>query len=455
LKTKRSGPRSATGVNGPLVALLAGACVVLGGGGSPAPLPELALQCLTAGIMALIILSPERFAALLAADRRAWVLAGFVAILPLLQLIPLPPALWQALPGRAIERDSLALIGAADTWQPWSMAPARTLAALLAVLPPALLIVLTASLPRKSRVLVVTAIALAALLGLVIGVGQLAGGESSAMRFYTSNAGYLTGFQANRNSTADMLLIGMIASIAVWRGWAERLPRRYRLGVVALICLLFILGVVLTGSRAGTALLPVALLGVAAIVWPWLAISRRTLLGLVGVAGIALIIAIIAARDNMVLARVLSRYDFTGEARPEIWRDSLYAMQQYFPWGAGMGTFIPVFQAAERLEVVTFALPNRAHNDGLELMIEAGAFGLAVLLAACAILSHAAWQALRNPPGGARSQVIFSVASMAVIALHSQVDYPLRSMSLACVAAVCAGLLMQVPGRGKPGNDLE
>ena len=72
---------------------------------------------------------------------------GFAAALlalPALQLIPLPPALWQSLPGREAEIAALALIGEANRWLPWTVSPPRTLAALLALIPPAVALVLAA-----------------------------------------------------------------------------------------------------------------------------------------------------------------------------------------------------------------------------------------------------------------------------------------------------------------------
>jgi hypothetical protein len=39
-------------------------------------------------------------------------------------------------------------------------------------------------------------------------------------------------------------------------------------------------------------------------------------------------------------------------------------------------------------------------------------------------------------------QVVFALVTLTVIALHSLVDYPLRSMSLQCLAGLAVGLLM-------------
>jgi O-antigen ligase len=150
---------------------------------------------------------------------------------------------------------------------------------------------------------------------------------------------------------------------------------------------------------------------------------------------------------NAAVGRSLARFDFTGEFRPELWRDSLYAARQYLPWGSGMGGFVPVFEAAERLEVVDPTRPNRAHNDYLELAVEAGVPGLLTLGAIVALLVRAARRSWDRGDAGSRGQLLFAGSALILKGFHSFVDYPLRSMSLACLAAVCAGMLI-FPGDG-------
>ena len=429
--------------------LLVGSAILLGGGGSPAPYPELAVQLLSATLLATwAVISPHPVPR---AAATAWLLAGLLVVLPTIQLIPLPPALWHALPGRSLERASLALVGADDTWRPWSLAPARTLASLISLITPAIMLIMTASLSRSGRSMVTGMIAGIALLALLVGAAQMAGGRANAFRFYVPDVGYLNGFQANHNSAADILSIGMVAFAAVVRDWSERhhLSDKpgYRLGLVAAVTLLLSFGVLLTASRAGTALLPIAIAAVVAIVWPWLHFSRKALFRVAALCLATAAGTLYLFLHNGVIGQVLGRYNFEGEFRPQLWSDALYAAQQYFPFGAGVGAFVPVFIAVERLEVVDTTLPNRAHNDGLEFLIEGGIFGLIILTVITSILVRKLLQGLKNPPSGSRGQVYFAGATFCIIALHSQVDYPLRSMSLACIAAAAAGLLM--PRRGK------
>jgi O-antigen ligase len=106
--------------------------------------------------------------------------------------------------------------------------------------------------------------------------------------------------------------------------------------------------------------------------------------------------------------------------------------------------------AAERLEALQPAVTNRAHNDYLELAIEAGVPGLLVLAAVVVILARQAIGQLRDRSPQLRGQAIFATATFTIVALHSQVDYPMRSIALACLAAASAGLLVPLE-RGPQG----
>ncbi len=418
------------------------AAVVLGGGGSPAPLPELIAEWVVAALAAAWCW--HRSPADIPIPRPALAVGGLCLILPLLQLVPLPPQLWQAMPGRELEQAALALIGEDNTWRPWSIAPARTLAALLAALPPAVILLLTASAPRAGRQGSVGIIAGCALLTVLLGTAQLAGGPSSPLRFHAVPSAFLDGFQANHNSTADLLLIGMVACALALRQGVQcgAIPARRGLvlGLAAGSTGLLVLAVALTASRTGIALVPLALAAQGAILWPWLRAGRRTIAAALGLGALLLAIGALALHGNDALARVAARFDFTGELRPQIWRDSLFAGQRAFPFGVGMGNFQPAMLAAERLEVVRPTLPNRAHNEVLELLVEGGAAALALgLTGLVGMRLTAAW---RQAGSDARAELVFAGAALLVLLVHSLADYPLRSMTLASIGAACAGIII-------------
>ena len=387
----------------------------------------------------------------------AWLIAALVAGVPLLQLIPLPPFIWQALPGRALEREALALIGEQASWRTWSLAPSRTLAALLSLAPPLLLLVMTSAVGRREQMTLIHCIAVMALATLVLGAVQLSTSNDHPAHLYGVVEPMLVGFQAYHNSTADLLLIAMMTGPLLLRDLAERhiLPNNPALilAIAGAIIALLILGVVLTASRMGIFLLPIPVLASAWILRPWLKISWRTVAISLGGALAAAVIGFVLARGNPVLANVIARFDFAQELRPQLWRDGLYVAQKYFPFGVGMGDFVPALIADERLEVIWPSLPNRAHNDFLELACEAGILGIGALSAISALLAKAAWQSLRGRSGQSLPLIIFAGTALVILAVHSLVDYPFRSMALACLGAVCAGLLLTPQPERVPASD--
>ncbi|MCA1661539.1 MAG: O-antigen ligase family protein [Novosphingobium sp.] len=254
----------------------------------------------------------------------------------------------------------------------------------------------------------------------------------------------LTGFHANRNAQADLLLIGLLALAAIVAALPRETRRNYAVPAAAIAAVL--LGAtILTASRAGIALLAVGLAGAA--IWQARRMTARAgrrriaAWGAAAFAGFAVLAW--AAAGNRAIERVAQRFAEGEQARPELWRDTLFAIQQYWPFGSGIGTFVPVFHAAERLEVVDPSVPNRAHNDFLELALEAGLPGIVLALALAGTVVWrlvARWRNAASPDE--RAQVGFAAAVLALLAAHSLVDYPLRSMALASVAGVVTGMIL-------------
>ncbi len=388
--------------------------------------------------------------------RMALLITGLLVVIPLVQLIPLPPAIWHALPGRETARAALRTIDAEYTWRTWALDPALTLASLLAVLPVAWLLVAVARLNRRERLVITMVPALVAVLTIVLGAAQLSQGLNGPMRFYEPLSFYLDGFQANHNSTADVILIGMIAGFAALRELADRgaIPSGHLTIFASALAFAAVagFGVALTASRMGIALLPLACLAGLVILRPWLKINlRRLAIGLGAVVAVVLIAALLL-RNNGSLGAVFRRFSFTGEMRPGLWQDAIFAARQYFPFGAGMGNFIPAMLTGERLEIVQQTLPNRAHNELIELAIEAGVPGLAVWAVIAGLAVLLAWRARRAPPLESPGAALFAQASLLLLAIHSMVDYPFRSMALASLGAVCLGLLIPLRVAGKANS---
>ncbi|MEI9851646.1 MAG: O-antigen ligase family protein [Sphingomonas sp.] len=434
-------------------AALLGVCVVFGGGGYPAPMAELvtqlaALACLCAW---LFLVPPGAGPAPL--DR--WLLAGvgLVIAVPLVQLIPLPPAIWHSLPGRALEVEALALVGQADSWRPITVQPYRTLSSALSLLAPLTLLFFVSRLSLSDRTRLLAVLAATAGLASLVSAVQLSSGNANWLRFYSgpSQLGFGVGFFANRNAAAEFFNIAILslgAFVAIRR---DLLQGTMRKAAAAAALLLLLASLLLTGSRTGMGLGVLALIFVGSLFFDRVHLNRKFGLAAGGTLALALVLAF-ALQDNLVVQKSFKRFDDFKDARPHIWEDTVYAIGQYWPVGSGMGTFVPVVEAAEQLEVVDATRPNRAHNDYLEFTLEAGIFGIAIFAALLIALAVRVTMVLRG--GGSRLQrrhVIFALGALTLLAIHSLVDYPLRSITLASLCAMAIGMT----ARGRSGEAVE
>lgn len=439
-----SGPGAAAAIACVLLAV----AIVLGGGGSPAPRAEMLVQ-LSAGLALCgwVFLAKDQQRSPTRIDRRVFVLSGIVIAVPLVQLIPLPPALWQVLPGREAALASLSLVGEEGRWMPLSLDPPSTWAALLALGPPLVMLFLVASLPHAYRGRLLVVIVLGGLTTVALGAVQLVVRDGSVSFYSYVHQGWIIGFQASRNLAADILLISILAC-ATLGPWLERrgLARLWLVPMIALLAL----GTVLCGSRAGIALLLPTLALALVIGWEGKLPGKHIAAILAGGVSLAGMLAVVLALNVPVFQRVAARFESDSDFRSELWTDGWAAAQAYWPAGGGMGAFVAMFLPFERLEVVDATMPNRAHNDYLELLMEAGAIGILALLVCGAILAQIAWRAIRDGVLP-RGQVLFAIGTIGLIAVHSILDYPLRTMSLACIFAVAVGMLTRPrhPGTGK------
>ena len=421
--------------------------LLLGGGGSPSPVSELALQLGAACILAAAFAAGAfRYRS---AGRAVWTLAAIAAALPLAQLVPLPPALWQSLPGRGPIAENLALVGGGEDWRAFSIAPAKTLASLLAIIPPVGLMLVAAMSPETAIRRALWAIVAMALLSAVVGGLQVASDGQSGYLYTESHRGWVTGFFANRNAAADLFLIAL-AILVVLENEAFRRPpsgsgaMQSRAAMMFPAGLLLLAALLMTGSRTGIVLLAGGLLFAVAVFLTRAGGAARTRLVTGGFLAVAMVGIAVAGWMQGGLRTVAARFSASDDLRAQIWPDAVHAAGQFWPAGSGVGTFREAFGPSQSLETVGVAAVNRAHNDYLELAIEGGAAGLVLLLLAAIVLARAGWMRWQAG-GGSRGAVLCAAAIIAVLALHSLVDYPLRSMALASVFALGAGILAKPP----------
>ncbi|MEO9211733.1 MAG: hypothetical protein ABI242_01115, partial [Caulobacteraceae bacterium] len=153
----------------------------------------------------------------------AWplVVLAFIVAIPLLQLVPMPPAMWRSLPAAGARIEALRLAGLPQGWLPLSLARGETAAAAMALLPPAAMFVVATGLRGRERKTLTAVWIAVAMAGFVLGAFQIAAPAGGPYLYPTTNRGSLVGFFANRNHEASMLLALLPLAAAVWSSARE------------------------------------------------------------------------------------------------------------------------------------------------------------------------------------------------------------------------------------------
>jgi len=393
--------------------------------------------------------------------RQAWqngrslmLLCCAIVALPALQLIPLPPALWTALPGRDIIVSIYRDAGMALPWQPLSVAPARTWNAMFSLAAPLALLIVALNLDEpRHRKLLLLMIAIGLFSG-IVGLVQAIGPTNGPLYFYriTSN-GLAVGLFANRNHQAVFLAMMyplLAAFLSLMKGRPDQLL--FKRSITFAGALLLIPLILMSGSRAGFILAPI---GILLGFWVYKSPTTHLRSGDVpnaqriryvtyGLIGVFLAVVTIAVLRTSTLDRLIET-DSAGELRIQALPIVMNALDRFLPFGSGLGTFVEVYKIYEPNVLIGEAYFNHAHNDFVELVLTAGIPGVLLLMWVGALALLSLRSLVRNRrlvvgDKGYSTQVLgragFSVLTM--LALSSAPDYPLRVPSLMLLGIVAA-----------------
>lgn len=441
----------------PQVAGLIVISVLLGGGGSKQGIFNAVVEALALLILAINGPLVARFVSNAPIALRALVLATL--LLPLLQLIPLPPALWHVLPGQDAVQASLALIGEDGTWRPISVWPMRTAMAATGLIVPFCALVLALVLDgamvqwpwrASGRDAPFVALVAMGLFGGLLGVAQLSTANSVGNIYGGSLiTSQLYGTFANHNTAGIYFVVALIATLPL-------LPRKLGFSQRGLLvyasAAFFVLLVLLSQSRSAILVMFVAL---AMLAWrladkrglaSWKqarGVLRGRASAYLAIAVVLLVTLAVGLNSTQRGSQIYHRYANLeqGDARTVIWGDGVETAQRLLPLGAGAGAFQNVFDLDESLETLNQGRAGRAHNELLEVAIEFGVLGLALLVGWGAYLLLRSVALFRH--GEMSDRRFAAMVTLLCLGLQSFVDYPLRSQAGLCIAGVMVAILVQ------------
>ena len=425
-------------------------CLLLGGS-TQGMWGNAILQILAVLIIAGFLLDPVR-PPLPRSVRTLAILFGVLMLLVLIQLVPLPPAIWTSLPGREFVAQGRDVLGLPLGWSSLSLAPYETLVTLLCFLPPVAMFLAVLMCGAKNAPWLAASLASATLAGMLLGLLQLSSGNPLQSPWYLyeiSNFGFATGFFANSNHMASLLLVALpfVAALGAFAAASTKDSRkRYSLlafgaGGAAVVGV----GVALNGSLAGAGLLlPVAI----ATLLMTVPISRTVKLMAIGAAALAFV-AFLA----LLFTQLGERTELTGAStsistRQDILAHSARAVGEFAPVGTGLGTYADVYPLFEDADSIDRTWVNHAHNDYMELAVELGVPGIVL-----AVLFLLWWASALSTMLSAPNTSLFAKAGAigsAAILVHSLVDFPLRTSAISAAFAFC--LAMMLLSRNSPAT---
>jgi O-antigen ligase len=437
----------------------------------------IATTCLFGGgsrhdILSLVLLRPLAFAfigySLIVARREDlarlplpfYLLLG-LALLMGLQLVPLPYDVWSNLPGRQVFANIAHEAGIVEQARPLTLTPARTWNALFSLSVPIAAFLLYAIQAVEDRQLLLRALVIAGAASALLGFVQTIGGPDSALYWYRIHTeGKAIGFFSNRNHQAMFLAVTIVLSaLWIYRLRADDTAALFKLIVLVSFIVITIPFLLILGSRAGVVLgAPAALLAPWYIagsgpVRAWVARRRRPeepgklrlsptvlALGAYFVLAVAIVGVALSNSRREAFDRLLGPEDVALN-RSTVLPYLFHIVRDYLPFGSGFGSFDAVFRQYEKVQDLSTFYLNQAHNDWLQIVIEGGWPAALLLAAFIAWVLARAVSALWNRKMSDPREKLGLVAILAMIAVGSAVDYPLRVPILMMVTAFVICLL--------------
>jgi len=389
---------------------------------------------------------------------------ALIALLGVLQSVPLPRPILKAISPRSVEfreryEPAPATPETAGALRPVSLYPWATREATLKFAAFWLVLLVTIDLAAVGQAHRTVAAVLVASGGFqaIYGLAEYFGGRQHifgyAKKYYTDVA---TGTFINRNHFAGYLELTIPLAVALaattfaqmtdaGRSLGQRLAslpgqQLFKTGALLVLALIMATALVCSRSRMGIVCTLLALLCVGLFL-AWRGRGKGFIVAAFAVAGATLLLFSQGDAGGSVVGRFLGvRADLSnGIGRWGIWTQA-FAMLKSFPIaGVGLGAFPEVFPAFRSSGQGIYL--DHAHNDFLEFAAETGAVGC-IALAVSALLVMVA--VLRRP-AGLRDFGLFgyaAIGSVVAIALHSITDFNLAIPANALTVSVLLGIVI-------------
>jgi O-antigen ligase len=382
----------------------------------------------------------------------AWVCWSLVFIL-LIPLVPLPAACVKALSPARYDLELAFPIEAPRGWVSLAVSPADSIQRCWEIG----MMIAAAVLARHAghHGSLTRGVALAVTLALVVlaasDVYYRATGQERLLGIWETTWGKGAGTFANRNHFANWLVVGGIFVFGWWLRCAQPLHgarpagrsgvhRHPRIAWVLAAILGFALVMAVLSASRGASIGLIAGGGV------WLALvvhrsrnkRRRWMLGLLALAGIAVLVW---AGDLLLDRLSQARLDLTSRyPRMDIWRQTFVLAMQFPVTGVGVGGFLKAYGYFKKDLGGTTVW--HAENDWVQTLLELGVPGTLLVIAGLGFVFRAAWRHAWVGRCQEPELIFGALAGLIAFGVHACVEFVVQIPGTALLAAACFGLVL-------------
>ena len=372
-----------------------------------------------------------------------------ICIIPILQLFPIPAIAWSALPGREVPQSIFQVVGVAPARLTVSLSAWATERSALFLIPPVAVYLGCLSMGPRERRNIWYLIVLAGAVCVIHEALQLAdsfnSGYSGRISSEQNNEGFNVFLFHNRNHLAALLYITIPISAYLYKS-IKRTSYVFEWAVYVSFNVLVIIGLAMTLSRSALGL------GMLAWVLSYIILLRKhigtpRMPRVVKIFGLLAFLAAIGVALSFGLDLIFMRLANSGASDQTRWvlnELSFTLIRMFWPIGSGLGTFERVFPLVQNTETTFPAIVNHSHNDFIELIIETGVFGVAILILFFWAAIRRASRVLDRSETVSRQEGSAAIIVCSLLLMHSLWDYPLRTSALSVVFAVaCAAITLE------------
>lgn len=264
-----------------------------------------------------------------------------------------------------------------------------------------------------------------------------------------------TGTFINRNTAASYFGVCLLAAGTIaFRAWRDNWPTGYLpakerfqflVRMLTSATLLWILAVavlwvaiLLTGSRAGTAISALSAFILLFLLIRKIAGALRRVVVLATIAAAAVIVQIFGGGN--ILKRVSEGFSENG--RYDAWASSWNIVRDH-PWfGTGLGTFKIAFPPYRQSDMGIMQIWEKAHSTPLEWAVELGLPAASVMTIVWMVAQSILLRRYLMQPH-AYALPAFGLSAMTLIGLHSVVDFPMQIAGFAIPVTILLGAIFR------------